>query len=313
MPFCGITGSTSARKITWENSERHRVDDAGKKLLARLPALAAGWRAGECDAALFAARYFIVWQMAIHGRHFASRKRKNDPRPEAEAWLSLLEAEGEAPRARLLSGLERYQFRGVIGNVPVVLARWLRGSWPLVLRAGIPAPREILRMQARGRRAVTALTAWPRMCRPVLHKPDAFAFFVHDLEHAYKFFHSPALHAEQRAFFARLERACDRGVFAPYLEDPPFVEKFHYLMSDMNTHPEHGRQYLRAILVEFYLRRGGKVLSEPLSAAAEWAVVEVLRGVCGPMPSGDADPDRHPPAAPSRRARSPTPLAPDLA
>ena len=96
----------------------------------------------------------------------------------------------------------------------------------------------------------------------VLNKSDAFAFFRHDLEHAYKFYHSPALYTGQCAFFARLETAFDRGVFAPYFDDAEFVTRFHYLMSDMNTHPEHSRQYLRAILIEFYRRRERKALTE---------------------------------------------------
>ena len=181
--------------------------------------------------------------------------------------------------ARLLDWLERYQFRGVIGNVPVALVQWLRGSWPLILREDIPKPLDVLRMQARGTRAVTVITAWPRAREPVLNKPDAFAFFQHDLEHAYKFYHSPALYAGQCAFFARLEAAFDRGVFSPYFDDAEFVTRFHYLMSDMNTHPEHSRQYLRAILIEFYRRRECQARAEWLNATAERAIEEVMRAV----------------------------------
>jgi hypothetical protein len=248
------------------------LNDVSQELSARLPGLAARWRAGEFDAAVF-----------------ASRKRKNDPRPDAEEWLAMLAApQGEARRARLLDWLERYQFRGVIGNVPVALVQWLRGAWQLILREDIPSPRDVLRWQARGTRPVTVVTAWPRALEPVLNKPDAFAFFRHDLEHAYKFYHAPALYAGQCAFFARLEAAFDRGVFAPYFDDAEFVTRFHYLMSDMNTHPEHSRQYLRAILIEFYRRRECKTLTEWLNAAAERAIANVMRVLeaPAPLPSG---------------------------
>lgn len=245
--------------------------------LAGLQRLAGRWHAGELDAATLAALYFLHWQMARHDRHFASRKRKSDPRPDRAEWLTVLEtAEGERRREQLLDWLDRYQFRGVIGNAPVALMQWLRGAWSLILREDIPEPVDVLRMQAQGRRAVTAIMAWPRLREPVLNKPDAFAFFLHDLEHAYKFFHSPTLHAGQRAFFAELEVAFDRGVFAPYFGDTRFVAQFHYLMSDMNTHPEHSRQYLRAILVEYYLRRENKALTQPLSPASERAMAEVM-------------------------------------
>jgi hypothetical protein len=253
--------------------------------LTRLPVLATRWRAGEYAAAVFAALYFLHWQIASHGRQFASRRKKSDIRPDANEWLTVMaETKGEDLRERLLGWLERYQFRGVIDNVPQALAQWLRGAWPLILREDIPKPLEVLRMQAHGYRAVTVLTEYPRLCQPVLNKPDAFAFFLHDLEHAYKFFHSPALRAGQRAFFAELEDAFDRGVFAPYLGDTRFTGKFHYLMSDMNTHPEHSRQYLRAILVEFYLRREQKGRKQALSSAAEQMMDEVMRTVAVPAP-----------------------------
>lgn len=250
------------------------------KLLSELPLLAARWRTGEFDAAVFAALYFLHWQLALHGRQFASRKCKNDPRPIASEWLAAMEAaQGEGLREHLLDWLERYQFHGVINNVPMTLVQWLRDNWPLIVHEDVPKPLDVLRMQARGYRAVTILTEYPRLRKPVLKKPDAFAFFVHDLEHAYKFFHSPTLRAGQCVFFTALEDAFDRGAFAPYFNDTEFVTRFHYLMSDMNTHPEHSRQYLRAILVEYHLRHERKGRREPLSAATERAIEEVMRVV----------------------------------
>lgn len=262
-----------------------RNDKVSHELLIRLPGLAERRRAGEFDAAVFAALYFLHWQLALHGQQFASRKNKNDPRPMTTEWLAVMEAvQGEGLRKQLLDWLERYQFRGVISNVPTALVQWLRDNWPLIVREDVPKPLEVLRMQARGYRAVTILTEYPRLREPVLNKPDAFAFFVHDLEHAYKFFHSPPLRAGQCAFFTALEDAFDRGVFAPYFNDAEFVARFHYLMSDMNTHPAHSRQYLRAILVEYHLRHERKGCREPLSSAAELAIEEVMRVVEIPEP-----------------------------
>ena len=255
-------------------------DGFSQQLLRRLPGLAARWRAEEFAPAVFAALYFLHWQMAIHGRQFASRRDRDDTRADMAAWLAAMETKGgEALRAQLLDWLRRYQFRGVTANVPAALVQWLQGAWPLVLREDIPGPREVLRMQARGTRAVTALTALPRMRESVLNKPDAFAFFLHDLEHAYKFFHSPALHVGQRIFFTALEDAIDRGVFVSYFGDAGFVDRFHYLMSDMNTHPEHSRQYLRAILVEFHRRRERKTPAAALSTSSERAIDDVMHAV----------------------------------
>lgn len=251
-----------------------------RDLLRRLPVLAQRWRAGVIDAATFAGLYFLHWQIAMHAQTFASRKNKSDTRPNATQCLALMETvEGEDLRQHLLDWLGRYQFHGVIGNVPMALAQWLRGAWPLVLREDVPEPVEVLRMQARGQRAVTVISEYPRLHQPVLGKPDAFAFFLHDLEHAWKFFHSPSLHAGQREFFGVLENAVDLAVFEPYLDDAEFVTRLHYLMSDMNTHPEHGRQYLRAILVEHHLRRERKTPSDTLSVAAEQDIRKTMRAI----------------------------------
>jgi len=254
------------------------ASEHGKALLRNLASMDSRWR--RRAPAIFAALYFLHWQIVRHGRAFAARKHAGDVRPDAGEWLAALDVADEPVlRARLLDYMGRYQFRGVSANVAAALCRWLRGDWPLELRADIPAPRAVLSAQARGKRPVTAITAYPRMLSPVLDKSDAFEFFLHDLEHAYKFFHSPALYAGQRAFFRALDAALTRGAFLPYLDEAVFAGKFRYLMSDMNTHPEHSRQYLRAILIEFHLRRAGKPLSAALPPAAQPSIDSVMRAV----------------------------------
>jgi hypothetical protein len=256
------------------------LNEASPILLTQLPGLAVRWRAGELDSAVFAAAYFLTWQIAVHGHKFASRKRKGDLRPDAAKCVAVLETKGEEGlRVQLFDWLQRYQYLGVSGNIPIALVQWLRNAWPLILREDIPRARDLLHWQACGTRAVTVITAYPRLRESVLNKPNAFAFFLHDLEHAYKFFYSPALHAGQRAFFAGLEAVFDDGILVPYFDDAEFVAKFDYLMSDMNTHPEHSFQYLRAILVEYYLRVEHKTFTEPLTPAAEQAIESVMRSV----------------------------------
>ena len=216
----------------------------------------ARWRAGEIDDPSYAALFFLHWQMSIHGKRFASRLHKGDPRPNPALWLLEITALDRQQARHYLRGIfERYQFFGVIGNVPMALAAWLEMAWPLTLCEHIPEPREVLRMQAEGTRPVTVLSCWPRMLNPVLTKPNAFAFMVHDLEHAWKFYHDPGMFRQQRELFRLLLTAEAEGRFDAYLVDPVFSTKFDYLISDMNTHPLHAAQFLRAILVEFHLRR----------------------------------------------------------
>lgn len=248
--------------------------------LSVLTDAATRWRAGDLRAPEFAALYFLHWQIVLHGDQFASRKRKSDARPDRHEWLATLNRATAAERPlRLLDYLERYQFRGIIDNVPAALCAWLRGSWALVLREDIPAAIDVLRAQASGARPVTAITTYPRLLHPVLTKANAFAFFVHDLEHAYKFFHSPALYDGQRDFFQNLLAAIEQNVFVPYFSELTFAQKFDYLMSDMNTHPEHSRMYLRAILIEFHLRRENKLPTAALSPEAAQQMDNVMRAV----------------------------------
>ncbi len=252
---------------------------------AAVAGLARRYRDGEIDAASFAALYFVYGQAAAHGPRFAARRYRADPRPDQPRWLAELAGlAGAGLRARLLHYLTRYHFLGVIPNVPIALRAWLRGEWDLLLCDYIPGPAEVLHLQAQGRRPVTLITAYPRLLQPVLNKPHALAFMIHDLEHAYKFFHDPVLHAEQRDFFGRLTQALTRGDFAGYLRDSIFARKFEYLMSDMNTHVMHSLHYLRAVLIECELRRAGKQPRDSLSAQAAADIAAVFAVLAADWP-----------------------------
>ncbi len=242
----------------------------------------ARWRAGEISDAAYAALYFLHWQVASHGKRFASRRDRNVPRPDPDAWFEETAAiDAQATDRYLLRYFGRYQFLGIIGNVPAALGAWLRREWPLTLCEHIPSPDDVLRMQVAGTRPVTLLSGWPRMQAPVLSKPNAFAFMVHDLEHAWKFYHDPEMHREQREFFRLLCESSDAGRFDAYLPDSVFKAKFDYLSSDMNTHTMHASQFLRAILVEFHLRQEGLRDPGSLSLAAREAVSVLLADLLG--------------------------------
>jgi hypothetical protein len=240
--------------------------DIDRTLLARLPRLAAQHRAGDLSPAEYAACYVLHWQFARHPRRPALRRSRFDPKPDCGAWLAqLAESSSTVRTAMLIDLLESYDLREVRRRVNLALIGWLRGAWDLTLCERVPSVRDVLRMQARGTRPVTAIADYPRLLDPVLEKPNAFAFICHDLEHAWQFFHDPEQCVSQRRFAQQLEQAIDQGVFAAYLVEPTFAEKFDYLAADMNTHVGHSLQYLRAILLEFHLRAEGKERRDRLS------------------------------------------------
>ena len=242
-----------------------------------LAALVCRRRAGDIGDAAYAALYFLHWQAAICGRRFASRKFKSDPRPDWMGWFGEIErVSAEHLPALLVHYFERHHFLGVSSNVSAVLSAWVRGEWPLTLCDRIPSPEEVLHMQVEGTRPVTILSDLARMLRPVLHKPNAFAFMLHDLEHAYKFFRDPQLHAGQRSFFAELQQMIEGGLISQYCKDPIFEEKLYYLMSDMNTHIMHSLQFLRAILIEFHLHHEQRHCDDTLSEAAQTEISTLM-------------------------------------
>jgi hypothetical protein len=239
-------------------------------------------RAGELSAAAFATVYFLQWQAVRHGAALAARRCRQDPKPDAAAWLARCDAcAGDALSDFLADLLERYDLRLVRRRVPIALAAWLRGAWPITLCERVPSPREVLRMQADGTRPVTLIAQYPRMLQPVLDKPDAFAFLLHDLEHAYQFFRDATQHRAQRRFAAYLAAAVEAGHFQTYCRDPLFARKFDYLAADMNTHVIHSLQYLRAILVDYYLRGDGRAPSDALAPAARGAMQALWRALGG--------------------------------
>jgi hypothetical protein len=258
-------------------------------LVERIARLAQRRRSGEIGAAVYASLYFLCWQTAMYGRRCAARKYKRDPRPDPVAWWEELQGmDGEEMQECLLHYLQRYGFLGVIANVPAALCAWLGRRWPLSLCEHIPDPEEVLNMQARGTRPVTILSQYPRLVRPVLNRANAYAFMVHDLEHAYKYFHDPELHHGQKRFFAAIERVMRQGMLDGYRRDALFADKFAYLIGDMNAHVMHSLQYLKAILIEYHLRRERKPAGGVLSAKARGEIDALMR-VLNVLPQMDTE------------------------
>jgi hypothetical protein len=261
-------------------------------MLDHIPETVDRWRNRSISAPAAAALYFLYWQIHLHGAQFASRRFKGDARPQGQLWLEMLtNLDGIELDQWLIQCFSRYQFKGVIGVVPLAMSEWLKGEWPLELMLHIPSPTEVLAMQVKGSRPVTLVVGESRMLRPVLTKTNGFQFLVHDLEHAHKFFADPVLHDSQRLLFAKLAEATDAPWLTDFLTDSVFRQKFEYLISDMNTHPMHSLLYLRAILVEAYLKREGKCVTEALSPGAWKEIKDFVASIMPELTLPDATPN----------------------
>ncbi len=157
---------------------------------------------------------------------------------------------GETEIALKLRKLPLY---GMPGFVFVTLADWLECRIDLRLVHAPVSPAQMLAAQAAGSRFVTV--ALREAIEGVLidNERDAFEFCLHDIGHAYAFFRAEHEPAGQRRFFAQLQNDL------PQLEtfaaaDKKFAADLEYCMADMNSHPEHLRQYLRGVIVEAFYR-----------------------------------------------------------
>lgn len=133
------------------------------------------------------------------------------------------------------SFLKTNQIPRLSKKAQVALSKWIDDEWPIILWKKIPSPKEMLEIQAQGRRFVSWL---PDISGPILGKENNWEFMLHDLMHAERFFHSEELYQAQTGFFRWLKNQ-DLAMSGT---------DWDYLRSDMNTHPLHALQFLKHLL-----------------------------------------------------------------
>lgn len=148
---------------------------------------------------------------------------------------------------------ENFSLKGVAGDSRSGLLGWLNDAYPLILIDYIPSPLEMLAIQCEGKRYVSLLTK-PEFQKRLGRHAGPYEFLLHDLEHAHKFFGDLDCHLGQVKFFRKIRQALDQGFFHKQLRDSQFEREFHYLISDMNSHPVHLLKYLKAIVLNAGIR-----------------------------------------------------------
>jgi hypothetical protein len=146
----------------------------------------------------------------------------------------------------------------------MTLKHWNQGKWDLILTDHLPSSEEMAYIQSQGKRYVSL--DWDSCLNGSLVEDarDSLEHVLHDLAHAYTFFESKYQMDGQVNFFREL--VLDLPRFQIFSEkDPIFKKKFEYCLADMNSHPEHLKAYLKAVTLEYYLRREGKRETNQLS------------------------------------------------
>jgi hypothetical protein len=144
-----------------------------------------------------------------------------------------------------------YCIRKIKAKAQSALNAILQQQFPIVVTDKIYSPLELLQVQVLGQRVV-CLHFDPVLRRQkILTKNDGLHFAVHDLEHAWEFFHDPHLYQIQVGTFKILLQLERNDFFQAIKQDRKYRERFHYLISDMNTHWGHTFMYMHAMLVDF--------------------------------------------------------------
>lgn len=187
------------------------------------------------------------------------RRPPLDAGPDAPAVVKLF-AERE------LLGLPR--------AAPEALVAWAAGKRRVDLTFSMPSPRELLAMQARGRRCVSLLPDESAPPGPkAAYGGGGLGFVVHDLCHLEKFA-DPEHHAEQVGLFASLDRALSDPRWAAVESgfDARYLDARDHVLADMNG---------SAVFLFMVLRNKVKL--------AVRQQIANRRGV--PCPRGDLDPE----------------------
>jgi len=150
------------------------------------------------------------------------------------------EGRGRVPPPLPLSGPALRTFaarrvRGVPQAVVQGLFAWDGGGRPVDLLFRVPSAREVLALQARGRRCVCLLEDAAALAHGDPRHPDGLAFALHDLCHLEKFV-APEDHAGQVGFFRLVQRALEAPALARLdrqLDDTWRADR-DYVIADMN-------------------------------------------------------------------------------
>ncbi len=147
-----------------------------------------------------------------------------------------------------------YRIKNISERVFTTLYSWRFLDWNLILYERVLTPTEVLILQANGQRCVSVFWNAEQYNSHILKDKNSFEFTIHDLEHAERFFYNNEIKEGQIIFYKKLLNEVNSGIWNIPLTELKFKEDFEYLLSDMNTHPEHQKQYLAAILFNYQKR-----------------------------------------------------------
>ena len=152
--------------------------------------------------------------------------------------------QGTATPSPMIEFLRNYSWKGHTDRIRRSLFNWHLGKYPLVLWNHIPTPLELLKIQADGKRVITVFNQAEEWEQLHLGK-TAWEFIIHDLIHADHFFENSEWQLGQIDFYKFILSKWEQPMMIRVRSY--CAEQFDYLISDMNSHPQHMYQTLTAL------------------------------------------------------------------
>lgn len=146
---------------------------------------------------------------------------------------------------KLLQLFNTQSLRGLPLTAQRGLMKWINKEYPLVFFEHLPTPMEVLELQCQGKRCISYFKNSTDFIK-IYSGRDYLSFLIHDLTHADLFFLEPSLTKEMTETFCWILKGIQNKTI-PHPEDldnATMKSELEYIISDMNTHPQHIKQSL---------------------------------------------------------------------
>lgn len=135
---------------------------------------------------------------------------------------------------------QRANIKGLPLSVNRCMSNWYYGSWNIELMFKIPTSVELLKLQAKNKRALTVIVDDKKLSSYILGKRDPLSFVIHDLMHADQFFNNQISQKGQLGFYQMIDETPYPNELCELLKNNhEFKESFEYVISDMNAYIIH--------------------------------------------------------------------------
>lgn len=152
------------------------------------------------------------------------------------------------PHINLTDFINEYRINAFPQACSRSLCYIMSGRYPLIISHNTPTPVELLNIQISGKRIITInenFESWPHT---LFSERDFLGFVMHDLIHADHFFFEPEHRDGQLGFLKLVGNLLNDETLQMLLKSDAFKNGFEYIISDMNSHPLHLLQTLKALL-----------------------------------------------------------------